>query len=205
MTVTALMIFVLISQVLIGGYLLYSSTPSSVKRASAMPTCAPTIDRCITDLESRLRDSGSSESGAQARALALSAGRRPDDQAGARRPRADFHRRGFLQSQREQCAREGADHRHVHGRLQPVAGRPACRRAAGRPAPPTTSPTPTISPSEVATYFAGIVSDGIVAMKSGNTPLADQPMKIDDARARPPIRCSSAPRAGRSRRSARTR
>src|SRR5262245_484663 len=44
--------------------------------------------------------------------------------------------------------------------------------------PPTSSPSPMTRPSEVATYRAGIVSEGTVAMNKGNTPLADQPTKI---------------------------
>jgi hypothetical protein len=56
MTVTALMIFVLISQVLIAGYLLYSFNDAEREARKRTADLRAHIDRCITDLESRLRD-----------------------------------------------------------------------------------------------------------------------------------------------------
>jgi hypothetical protein len=58
MTVTALMIFVLISQVLIGGYLLYCFNAVEREARKRNADLRAHFDRCITDLESRLRDSG---------------------------------------------------------------------------------------------------------------------------------------------------
>ena len=59
MTITALMIFVLISQVLIGGYLLYCFNALEREARKRNADLRAHIDRCITDLESRLRDTGS--------------------------------------------------------------------------------------------------------------------------------------------------
>jgi hypothetical protein len=58
MSVTALMIFVLVSQLLIAGYLLYSF--NDVERESRKRTAdlRAHFDRCLADLESRLRDGG---------------------------------------------------------------------------------------------------------------------------------------------------
>ena len=56
MTVTALMIFVLISQVLIGGYLLYCFNAVEREERKRNADLRAHIDRCFTDLESRLRD-----------------------------------------------------------------------------------------------------------------------------------------------------
>jgi hypothetical protein len=57
MTVTALMIFVLISQVLIAAYLLYSFNDAEREARKRTADLRAHFDRCITDLESRLRDS----------------------------------------------------------------------------------------------------------------------------------------------------
>ena len=70
MTVTALMIFVLISQVLIAGYLLYSFNDSEREARKRTADLRAHIDRCITDLESRIRD-GSTVSDEPARKRAL--------------------------------------------------------------------------------------------------------------------------------------
>jgi hypothetical protein len=59
MSVTALMIFVLISQVLIGGYLLYCFNAVEREARKRSADLRAHIDRCITDLESRIRDSNS--------------------------------------------------------------------------------------------------------------------------------------------------
>jgi len=53
------------------------------------------------------------------------------------------------------------------------AARPA---SVGERKPPVISPIPTTTPVAVATCRTEIVSEGIVAMKIGNTPLADQPI-----------------------------
>jgi hypothetical protein len=57
MSVTALMIFVLISQVLIGGYLLYCFNAVEREARKRNADLRAHIDRCMTDLESRIRDS----------------------------------------------------------------------------------------------------------------------------------------------------
>jgi hypothetical protein len=59
MTVTALMIFLLISQVLIAGYLLYCFNAVEREARKRNADLRAHIDRCVTDLESRLRDNGS--------------------------------------------------------------------------------------------------------------------------------------------------
>jgi hypothetical protein len=53
------MIFVLISQVLIGGYLLYCFNAVEREARKRNADLRAHIDRCVMDLESRLRDSGS--------------------------------------------------------------------------------------------------------------------------------------------------
>lgn len=56
MSVTALMIFLLLSQVLIGGYLLYCFNAVEREARKRNADLRAHFDRCITDLESRLRD-----------------------------------------------------------------------------------------------------------------------------------------------------
>ena len=58
MSVTALMVFLLISQVLIGGYLLYCFNTVEREARKRNADLRAHIDRCITDLESRIRDGG---------------------------------------------------------------------------------------------------------------------------------------------------
>ena len=71
MTVTALMIFVLISQVLIAGYLLYSFNDAEREARKRTAALRAHIDRCITDLESRIRDGGAAVRDEPARKRAL--------------------------------------------------------------------------------------------------------------------------------------
>jgi len=56
MTITALMIFVLISQVILAGYLLYSFNDVEREARKRNADLRAHIDRVVTDLESRLRD-----------------------------------------------------------------------------------------------------------------------------------------------------
>jgi hypothetical protein len=70
MTVTALMIFVLVSQMLVAGYLLYSFNDVEREARKRTADLRAHIDRVVLDLESRLRDgSGVSEEPARKRAL----------------------------------------------------------------------------------------------------------------------------------------
>lgn len=56
MSVTALMIFLLLSQVLIGVYLLYCFNAVEREARKRNADLRAHFDRCMTDLESRLRD-----------------------------------------------------------------------------------------------------------------------------------------------------
>lgn len=56
MSTTALMIFLLISQVLIGGYLLYCFNAVEREARKRSADLRAHIDRCFTDLEGRIRD-----------------------------------------------------------------------------------------------------------------------------------------------------
>jgi hypothetical protein len=56
MTITALMIFVLISQLILAGYLLYSFNDVEREARKRNADMRAHIDRVIGDLESRLRD-----------------------------------------------------------------------------------------------------------------------------------------------------
>ena len=56
MTITALMIFVLISQVILAGYLLYSFNDVEREARKRNADLRAHIDRVAADLESRLRD-----------------------------------------------------------------------------------------------------------------------------------------------------
>ena len=56
MTITALMIFVLISQVVLAGYLLYSFNDVEREARKRNADLRAHIDRVVADLESRLRD-----------------------------------------------------------------------------------------------------------------------------------------------------
>ena len=56
MTITALMIFVLISQVILAGYLLYSFNDVEREARKRNADMRAHMDRVIADLESRLRD-----------------------------------------------------------------------------------------------------------------------------------------------------
>jgi hypothetical protein len=58
MTVVALMIFVLVSQVLVAGYLLYSFNDIEREARKRNADLRAHIDRVVMDLESRLRESG---------------------------------------------------------------------------------------------------------------------------------------------------
>ena len=58
MTVTALMLFVLISQVVMAGYLLYSFNGVEREARKRNADLRAHIDRVVADLESRLRESG---------------------------------------------------------------------------------------------------------------------------------------------------
>ncbi|MEJ0037526.1 MAG: hypothetical protein WDO68_15860 [Gammaproteobacteria bacterium] len=58
MTLTALMIFVLISQVLAMGYLLYSFNGVEREARKRTADLRAHIDRVVGDLESRLRETG---------------------------------------------------------------------------------------------------------------------------------------------------
>jgi predicted component of type VI protein secretion system len=59
MTVTALMIFLLVSQLLVTGYLLYSFNDVEREARKRNADLRAHIDRVIADLESRLREGGS--------------------------------------------------------------------------------------------------------------------------------------------------
>ena len=59
MTLNALMIFVLISQVLVAGYLLYSFNDVEREARKRNADLRAHIDRVVADLESRLREGGS--------------------------------------------------------------------------------------------------------------------------------------------------
>jgi hypothetical protein len=59
MTLTTLMIFVLISQVLVAGYLLYSFNDVEREARKRNADLRAHIDRVVADLESRLREGGS--------------------------------------------------------------------------------------------------------------------------------------------------
>ena len=70
MTVTALMIFVLVSQMLVAGYLLYSFNDVEREARKRTADLRAHIDRVVGDLESRLRERGGvSEEPARKRAL----------------------------------------------------------------------------------------------------------------------------------------
>jgi hypothetical protein len=56
MTITALMIFVLISQVVLMGYLLYSFNDVEREARKRNADLRAHVDRVVADLESRLRD-----------------------------------------------------------------------------------------------------------------------------------------------------
>jgi len=58
MSVTSLMIFVLISQVLIGGYLLYCFNAVEREARKRNADLRAHIDRCFTNFESRVREAG---------------------------------------------------------------------------------------------------------------------------------------------------
>ena len=58
MTVTALMIFLLVSQLLVTGYLLYSFNQVEREARKRNADLRAHIDRVVADLESRLRESG---------------------------------------------------------------------------------------------------------------------------------------------------
>jgi hypothetical protein len=58
MTVTALMIFLLVSQLLVAGYLLYSFNDVEREARKRTADLRAHIDRVVADLESRLRESG---------------------------------------------------------------------------------------------------------------------------------------------------
>ena len=58
MTLTALTIFVLISQILAAGYMLYSFNDVEREARKRNADLRAHIDRVIADLESRLRESG---------------------------------------------------------------------------------------------------------------------------------------------------
>ena len=59
MTIPALMIFMLISQVLVACYLLYSFNDVEREARKRNADLRAHIDRVVADLESRLRDGGS--------------------------------------------------------------------------------------------------------------------------------------------------
>jgi hypothetical protein len=56
MTITALMLFVLISQLVLAGYLLYSFNDVEREARKRNADLRAHIDRVVADLESRLRD-----------------------------------------------------------------------------------------------------------------------------------------------------
>jgi hypothetical protein len=58
MTVETLMIFVLVSQVLVAGYLLYSFNDVEREARKRNADLRAHIDRVVADLESRLADAG---------------------------------------------------------------------------------------------------------------------------------------------------
>ena len=59
MTVATLMIFVLVSQILVAGYLLYSFNDVEREARKRNADLRAHIDRVVADLESRLREGGS--------------------------------------------------------------------------------------------------------------------------------------------------
>jgi hypothetical protein len=71
MTVTALMIFLLVSQLLVAGYLLYSFNDVEREARKRTADLRAHIDRVVADLESRLREGGSVRDEASRKRAAL--------------------------------------------------------------------------------------------------------------------------------------
>ena len=71
MTITALVIIVLVSQVCVAGYLLYSFNDVEREARKRNADMRAHIDRVIADLESRLRDAGLRDSAEVARKRAV--------------------------------------------------------------------------------------------------------------------------------------
>ena len=69
MTVTALMIFLLVSQLLVTGYLLYSFNDVEREARKRNADMRAHIDRVVADLESRLREGGGVRDEPRKRAL----------------------------------------------------------------------------------------------------------------------------------------
>ena len=68
-TLNTLMIFVLVSQLLVAGYLLYSFNDVEREARKRNADMRAHIDRVIADLESRLRDGGAREELTRKRAI----------------------------------------------------------------------------------------------------------------------------------------
>jgi len=71
MTITALMIFLLVSQLLVTGYLLYSFNDVEREARKRNADLRAHIDRVVADLESRLRDGSSVRDEASRKRAAL--------------------------------------------------------------------------------------------------------------------------------------
>lgn len=67
MTITALMVFIVISQICVAGYLLYSFNDVEREARKRNADMRAHFDRVIADLESRLRDNA--DAGARKRAV----------------------------------------------------------------------------------------------------------------------------------------
>jgi len=70
MSVTALMIFLLVSQLLVAGYLLYSFNDVEREARKRNADLRAHIDRVVADLESRLHEGGGMRDEPRKRALA---------------------------------------------------------------------------------------------------------------------------------------